>query len=257
MKQSTYFKAFRSDEALELMKRPNEYMLLSQIASRAKRTSSFCVHGLEPGEALIGDYKSIGLTQQKYRTAKKYLENWKFITTKATNKGTVAKLINSTIFDINVEATNEQNNETATNGQRTGNERVTTNKNDKKEKKEKKLSPSGVHFKNNMGSYLDATLDLCKQINKYRQKGRPFNPFQWIQEKANMNGHPKAIYESLEWLITCLDKGEVVETFYGFVEATFKTKNPKHNARDAEAESEAFKNVVIENEEIKRLIEGF
>jgi hypothetical protein len=99
----SFIKMMRSRKTNELIKDRNAFALLAQIALRAKRTNDFSVHGLEIGEALIGDYKSIGLTEQKYRTAKAKLKTWGFITTKATNKGTIAKLINSEVLDINKE----------------------------------------------------------------------------------------------------------------------------------------------------------
>ena len=109
-----FIKFNRHEDFEELVKYPNAFTLLALIAHRAKRTVSFSALGLEPGEALIGDYKTIGLTRQKYRTAKMQLENWDFITTKTTNRGTIAKLVKSTVFDINPEDGNHQNNQTAT-----------------------------------------------------------------------------------------------------------------------------------------------
>jgi hypothetical protein len=123
----SFIKMIKSKEAFELLKKPNAFILLTQVAYRAKRANDFNIHGLQIGEALIGDYKSIGLTEQKYRTAKAQLEAWGFATFKGTNKGTAAKLINSRVFDINRE--DEQRAE-----QRNNNEQITTNKNDKNDK---------------------------------------------------------------------------------------------------------------------------
>ncbi|MFZ7127718.1 MAG: hypothetical protein ACOWWM_16290 [Desulfobacterales bacterium] len=133
-----YLKLIRSEDTLELMRRPNEFLLLAQIAYRAKRTSAFSALGLEPGQALVGDYKSIGLTERQYRTAKKNLEKWGFSTFKATNKGTIATLIKSTVFDINSDSGDEQSDGQATDRRRASDEQATTNKNEKKEKKGKK-----------------------------------------------------------------------------------------------------------------------
>ena len=112
------------------MKNPDCFILLTQIAQRAKRTNDFNIHNLKLGEALIGDYKNIGLTRQQYRTATKKLENWQFITIKTTNKGTIATLINTDVFDINVNL--PTNNLTIK--QPSSNHQATTNKNDKNEK---------------------------------------------------------------------------------------------------------------------------
>jgi hypothetical protein len=138
-----YIKLMRSEEAMELLRRPKELVLLCQIALRAKRTTSFSTADLAPGEALIGDFGSCGLTEQEYRTAKRNLEKWGFITTRSTNRGTIAKLMNSTVFDINIQEGNDQPNDRATGDQRAANEQVTTNKNEirsNKEKKERKHS---------------------------------------------------------------------------------------------------------------------
>ncbi len=123
----SFIKMVKSQKTIELMQDPNAYTLLSQIAVRAKRTNDFSVHGLEIGEALIGDYKSIGLTERKYRTAKDKLRRWGFVTTRATNKGTIAKLINSEVFDINEEAKRRTKRQDS-------DEQETTNKKEKKEK---------------------------------------------------------------------------------------------------------------------------
>ncbi len=132
-----FVKMVSGKDADELRRHPNEFTFLAAVADRAKRTSSFSAIDLVKGEALMGDYRSYGLTEQKYRTAKKNLEKWKFITTKATSRGTIIKIINSRVFDINQEEDNDQHNEQPTNSQRTVNEQVTTNKNDKNVNNEK------------------------------------------------------------------------------------------------------------------------
>jgi hypothetical protein len=108
-------------------KAPNAFLLLTQIALRAKRTNDFNVHGLTTGQALVGDYKTIGLTERKYRTAKAQLESWGFATFKGTNKGTIANLINTKIYDINEDGKGRAE-------RRTRDEQETTNKKYKKEK---------------------------------------------------------------------------------------------------------------------------
>jgi len=115
----------------------NAFLLLYQIAYRARRTDSFNRHDLAIGEAFVGDYKEIGLTEGEYRYAKKYLEDHHFATFRGTNKGTIAKLINFDVFNPNLEDSNGQYNTPATNQRRTNNEPTTTNKNDKNDKNEK------------------------------------------------------------------------------------------------------------------------
>jgi hypothetical protein len=125
----SWVKLTRSENTVELIeKHPKAFLLLSQIALRARRTSSK-VSGLEPGEALIGDFKKAGLTQQEYRTAKIILNKLGFATFRTTNRGTIAKLLDTSIFDINIEVINERDNEHETNRNQTGDELIATNKN--------------------------------------------------------------------------------------------------------------------------------
>ena len=112
-----------------LNKNPHAFVLLFFIAVRAWRGPGVSPRDCDIGEALIGDYSKMGMTEQKYRTAKKHLEKMGFITTKSTNKGTVAKLINTELFDPNFELGNEQINGQITSKQRAVNEQVTTNNN--------------------------------------------------------------------------------------------------------------------------------
>jgi len=90
------------------MKNPNCFVLLAQISIRAKRTDLFNVYDLKKGEALLGDYKTVGLTRQMYRNALRKLVKWQFVTTQATNRGTVVKLIDTSVFDINLFPSNHQ-----------------------------------------------------------------------------------------------------------------------------------------------------
>lgn len=100
---NSFYKALRSAEHLELLQHPNAYTLLALIAIRAKRDNAPALFDMQPGEALIGDLEACGLTRKAYRHALKQLTEWGYITTRGANKGTIAKLINTTVFDINVD----------------------------------------------------------------------------------------------------------------------------------------------------------
>ncbi|MHC4496421.1 MAG: hypothetical protein ACYSYM_11435, partial [Planctomycetota bacterium] len=108
---SGFIKLIRSEQTRELQKDPNAFTLLSVIACRARRTSMFDTQDLKLGEALIGDYKNYGMTEQEYRTSKTKLKRWGFATFKATTKGTIAKLTDKSIYDINIEPSNGPSNE--------------------------------------------------------------------------------------------------------------------------------------------------
>lgn len=125
----SFVKMMRTEALDELISAsPLAFVLAAVIAKRARWSESFNAHGLQPGEAFLGDYSNYGMSQQQYRTTKAQLEKWGFATFKATNKGTVAKLMDKRLFSVlpergngqaNVHA-NEQDNEQ-------DNRRVTTN----------------------------------------------------------------------------------------------------------------------------------
>lgn len=139
-----------SPEIDEINRHPFELSLLLLIARRARRTHEFNTKGLSVGEALVGDFERCGLTRQQYRTSLKKLKKWGFITTKSTNKGTIATLINSDVYDINAEDSNQQTNHSSTSKQPAANHQLTTNKNVKKEK-------NGKNEKKTYGEFVQLT----------------------------------------------------------------------------------------------------
>lgn len=99
----SYVQLMRLPATFELLQDPNAFTLLAQIALRAKRTDDLSIHGVEISEALIGDYRSAGMTEKEYRGAKKRLERLGLASFRGTNRGTIAKLLSPEIFDINPE----------------------------------------------------------------------------------------------------------------------------------------------------------
>lgn len=137
IKSHGWFAVHRGEDLRTLQEHcPNGLLLLIQI-SRRVRLTSYPIQGLEVGEALIGDYKQAGLTEQQYRTAKKKLEKFGYATFRTTNRGTIAKLVKSTIFDPLSEHTNRQSNEQLSDKQQAAIGQATTNKNGNKERIEK------------------------------------------------------------------------------------------------------------------------
>jgi hypothetical protein len=61
------------------------------------------------GEALVGDITG-RMSEQQYRTAKKQLSRFNIATFKPTNKGTIARLCDNSIYDINLNGDNEHDN---------------------------------------------------------------------------------------------------------------------------------------------------
>jgi len=168
-----WFKTTRSDDALELIgANPLAFVLAAVIAYRGRWHDGFNRFGLGLGEALLGDYRAYGMSEQQYRTAKAQLENWKFATFRATNKGTVGKLTDTRLFSIIPSDSNDQANEQLTTGQRPGNDRVTTNKELKSEKsfKRENGTPSG---KKEFWKLHRELQDLQALIDREREKDRP------------------------------------------------------------------------------------
>jgi len=136
----------RGDYSNELCKFPYAFTLLSVIALRARRTAKDDgpnIHNLNAREALIGDYVNYGMSEQNYRTAKKQLEDFGLITTQATNRGTIATICSTEVYDINLDENAGASNE-RTNGQANdpANSSLTTKEEVKKPNKEKEKKES-------------------------------------------------------------------------------------------------------------------
>jgi hypothetical protein len=131
-----WFRAVRSDAAMELLgANKNAFLLLYLIAYRAQWKRGFNRFNLEPGQALIGDHETIGLSAREYRTAKSNLQKWQFATFKTTNRGTLATLTSTSIFSILGDAYDKQNDSQATSDRQMTDNQATTTKKVKKEKK--------------------------------------------------------------------------------------------------------------------------
>lgn len=142
----------KSDYLIE--KHPNAFLLLTLIATRARRTPGH-IDGLEVGDAHIGDYKSCGLTLRQYRTAKEILCKLKIITIKltcrnrkksttgSTTVGTLVTLLSSDIYDINSETIDHRIDHRATTD-RPPTDHEQECKNDKNEKKKEKIKKEKI-----------------------------------------------------------------------------------------------------------------
>ena len=167
MSQERFLKYIPSQEALYLLhNHGHAFRLLTIIAGIARRESGF-PDGLEIAEAFIGDWKSYGMSEQNYRTAKNVLLNRKHIeiietnrtrkkaltdtnyfnsrnfkkpTTGMTTKGTKVKLISSNVYDINIFVDNDRPNDCLTTDQRLTNDDQEGYKKDKNDKKDHQSS---------------------------------------------------------------------------------------------------------------------
>ena len=133
---ATFLKAMRSEEATFLDLNPNANHLLNVIARRSRR-SPCLLNKLDIGECFVG-FKSVGLTEQQYRTAKKHLEKMDLVafrvarrlTGGVTSGVTVARLMNTRVYDTNT----IEGNATPTPKQRQPNANLTSNKECKNER---------------------------------------------------------------------------------------------------------------------------
>lgn len=122
-------------------KHPFAFLLLYWIARRARRISGL-TDGLDIGTAKIGDWEEMGMSRQNYRTALKVLIKYKFLeiletnrtrkksTTGSTTEGTLVRLLDSRIWDINPEPTNQRSNHCPTTAQPLPNHERRKNKKD-------------------------------------------------------------------------------------------------------------------------------
>lgn len=141
---TSWIKMMRTDSTVELLKNQKEFSLLANIALRAKRTDSLSTIGLNAGEVLIRGCRDVGMSDRQYRTCKTNLEKWGFTTSRPTSKGTVIKIIDSSVFDINMDAGDEQRDTRPTSRRRAGDEHYIykNDKNDKNDKKKTYMSDS-------------------------------------------------------------------------------------------------------------------
>jgi hypothetical protein len=172
-----------SDMAKYLQTKPIANHLANIIATRARRT--YCpITGLKIGQCFLGDYKKIGISEQQYRTAKKELKRIGLATFTGTTKGTVANLVSTDVYDINVKAPNG-----LANGSATDEQRVTKNLKNKriKEIEESSLSES---LKLLFEEYLKMRIKKGKKFSTSRAlKTR----IKRVENIAAKHGEPKAL----------------------------------------------------------------
>lgn len=133
-----WFKAMRELEPLELIKaNPLAFVLAYVIAHRSRYHVGFNRHNLALGEALLGDFKSYGMSERQYRTAKEQLAKWGFATFRTTNKGTIGKLTDTRLFSVFRLPADGRKDEQVTDSRRTADGQPTTNKISKNDKSNK------------------------------------------------------------------------------------------------------------------------
>jgi len=128
-----WIKLYRGELTNELLRNPNAFLLLTQIALRARRTDAFNLANLKLGQCFVGDHQNLGLTRSKYRTALKFLEKNGFVKVVGKSRlGTVVRLETKDFFDINERASRKS---PATSSP-VSSQHIATNKNTNNGKKE-------------------------------------------------------------------------------------------------------------------------
>jgi len=130
-----FIKFIPSEEAFWLMhNKPNAFRLLTHIANTARRYDGH-PDGLSIGQCHLQSWQFYHLSEQEYRTAKEILVKRKHIiiietnrtrkksTTGVTTSSTLVQLLDSRVWDINSEDTNDRINDRATTDQRPSNDK--------------------------------------------------------------------------------------------------------------------------------------
>ena len=101
-KRSNFFFAYRGREIDDLQKdEPIAFLLLSFIARNTKVYDLQYPKWCPVGSAWVKGFRCFGGTNDRtYRTAKKKLQEFGFATFEGMNKGTIAKLSNTDVYDI-------------------------------------------------------------------------------------------------------------------------------------------------------------
>jgi hypothetical protein len=149
-----FIKFIPSEKSLHLVSNhPNAFILLTFIATRARRENGH-PDGLTVGQCRIGDHENMGLSRQEYRTALSILILKNLIekvetcrtrqksTTGSTTIGTLVRICDNTIYDINLNDTNQRPNHRPTTDQPpTNHEQERIRKKKKEEEKHIPLTP--------------------------------------------------------------------------------------------------------------------
>lgn len=234
-----FIKLNRSDRLFWLLEaHPNAFLLLSLIALRARRISGH-PDGLEIGEAYIGDWKKAGLTQKEYRNAKQKLLDLNLVKISSSNRtcqnratsratsGTIVKLLDSDIYDINPDIKGDlKGDRGATSGRPRGDKEEGIRKNKKEEEFKEKIKKEKIRewveltieefekLKNlHPESLLNEMLDILDAFNTTNQKHYPsdygaLKRNSWVHKKALENTSKPLINgnDEREWEKTNRDK---------------------------------------------------
>lgn len=186
---------------------PNAFILLYFVAKRARRILGLA-DGLSIGECHIGDYKSYGLTEREYRTAKAILVQRKIIeiietcrnrkksTTGTTTVGTLVKLLDSKVWDINPETTDDRNDDRPTTDRR----RTRKNKKEKEEDHHPNPSSAGSDSDPELMTDDDPFLAKLEKLEKIEIHPRIFLTPEELEECIRIKGSIESVKEAIDFI---------------------------------------------------------
>jgi len=215
-----FVKMSRDPSGEELIEaNPFAWALATVIAKRARWSDAFNRHNLAPGEAFVGDFKKCGMTERQYRTAKDQLSKWHFATFKATNKGTIAKLTDTRLFDVLSLANDDQN----ADSRQAGDRQATTNEDSKTEKTGKiAISKVARDFK------IDPTenredwhsLSVLQKAQRLLEPSEFLLPDERWQKRAA--GQPERLARVLDKMNADIKEGTVIKKRGAYAEQLWK-----------------------------------
>lgn len=176
-----FIKLMRSDEMASLMDNyPKELYLMILIARRASFKRNPII-GLDVGEALVGvgDFLRHKWTERAYRTAVERLKKWRYIDTRTTNKGTIAKIVNTDICDLSKLGDDKQvtSKRQPSGGEGAAGRRLTKNKELKAENADSRIEKNRTENKRKDDCYnvAESKTSLSHELHSPASPGRSFH----------------------------------------------------------------------------------
>ena len=175
-----YFKIWRKIEDNPVYQNPKTFLIFTELLMRATIKDRCVIINeteifLKRGQAIFGTNElgqKRGLSRMQTRTALEKLITWQILTTKTTNKGSIATFCNFDTYNEDKKQNSQQNNQQVTNGQPTDNQQVTTNNNYNNSKNvknggEEQFTPPAKQQIFDYGKTINCDNALCNKFLEY------------------------------------------------------------------------------------------
>lgn len=103
-----FLKLMRSAITAQLEGDMRAQHLLFVIGRRARWSRTPSLDGLQYGQAYVGDFRSIDMSEKEYRCAKTRLQKWGLVSFEGTSRGTIATLLDDRVFSLSDDRKNEK-----------------------------------------------------------------------------------------------------------------------------------------------------